>query len=545
MKRARNPPHKQSILVNIPMSKILITDPIHDEGREYLSSRPGFTVDVATGLDEAGLIDRIPGYNALIVRSKTQATDAVIAAGSNLKVIGRAGIGIDNIDVAAATARGVVVFNTPDANATTTAELTIAHILSLSRHLPKADRSVRAGEWTPPKFVGSELAGKTIGIVGFGTIGRLVAERCAGLKMRVLAFDPFVTEAIVQQYGAECSDLDGLISSVDYLTLHCPITDKTRNFINAERIAAMKPGARLINCARGGLVDEPALITALSDGHLAGAALDVFASEPPKDSPLLSLDNVVLTPHLGASTKEAQQVVSQRIAETVAGFLETGEAMSAINLPHIPTEQLNKTKPYQDLAHALGRVIGAIAEGPITELVVRLFGKVAELDPRPITTEALVGLLDLRLAEHVNRVNAAHLAQQQGISIREARSEDLRDYVSLIEIDATTKDKSVRVAGTLLGGSHPRLVRIDDYAVEAEPRGHFLYTRHEDKPGVVGAIGSILGREKINISHMQVGVADNAALAIGLIGISGPLPSAALEEISQIPAIQQAIEINL
>ena len=524
---------------------ILVADPIHEEGKQLLAGKNSIRIEVATGLDEEALVERIPGFHALIVRSKTKATRRVIEAGDELKVIGRAGIGIDNIDVAAATERGIVVFNTPDANATTTAELTIAHLLSLSRHLPQADRSVRQNEWLPARFIGTELSRKTIGIIGFGTIGRQVADRCIGLKMHVLAYDPFVTDDVMQQEGVEPVDLDVLLQIADYVTLHCPITDNTRNLIDARRIPLMKPGARLINCARGELVDEAALYTALKDGRLAGAALDVYVNEPPKDSPLLTLDNVVLTPHLGASTEEAQRAVSVRIAEDLIKFLETGAAETAVNLPRISTEQFGRSRPYQELAHALGRLIGAITEEPITELVVRLFGRVAQLDTRPITTEALVGLLGKRLAGRVNRVNAAHLAHLQGIAIRESKSEDARDFLSLVEVNAIMGGKSTSVAGTLLGGSHPRLVRIDNYDVEAVPKGNFLFTRHDDRPGVVGALGGILGRENINIDRMQVGVANGSPTAIALIGISASLSPAALAEVRALPPIRQAVEFEL
>ncbi len=529
------------------ISRVLIADPIHEDGRKLLEADGSFAVDVETGLDEAGLVARIASYDALVVRSKSKVTAPVIAAGSALKVIGRAGIGVDNIDVPAATERGIVVFNTPDANATTTAELTVAHLLSLSRHLPQADRSVRSGAWQPARYVGAELAGKTIGIVGFGTIGRLVAVRCAGLRMRVLAFDPFVTEEVMAQSAAEPQDLDTLLASSDYVTLHCPLIDKTRNLIDAARIGRMKPGARLINCARGGLVHEAALIAALKSGHLAGAALDVFAQEPPTGSPLLELDNVVLTPHLGASTEEAQQAVSVRIAEDIARFLKTGAAETAVNLPRISSEQYGRTRPYQDLAHALGRLVGALSNGPIRELVVRSFGGVAELDGRPITAEALVGLLDKRLAGRVNRVNAAHLARAQGIEVRESRSEHARDYVSLIEVSAETEHATTTVAGTLLGGRLPRLVRIGSYDVEAVPRGHFLFTQHADKPGVVGALGGILAREGINISRMQVAVEDNggSGTAIALISLSAALPEGTRAEVAALPAVAQAVTFEL
>lgn len=524
---------------------VLVADPIHADGRELLASDARFHVDVETGLDEAALTACISAYDALIVRSKTRVTRPVIAAGTRLRAIGRAGIGVDNIDVAAATERGIVVFNTPDANATTTAELTLAHLLSLSRHLPQADRSLRRNEWQPARYSGVELAGKTIGIIGFGTIGRLVARRCVGLKMQVLAYDPFVAPEIMEESAAEPGELDALLANADYVTLHCPLTDKTRHLIDATRLAAMKQGARIINCARGGLIDEAALVDALNSGHISGAALDVYENEPPKNSPLLTLDDVVLTPHLGASTEEAQQAVSVTIARNVIEFLATGAAETAVNLPRVTSDQLARTIPYQQLAHALGRLVGSICEGPISELVVRLFGRAAELDSRPITAEALVGLLSQRMTGRVNRVNAGHLAKSQGIEVRESRTENARDFVSLVEICAVSDDKSTTVAGTLLGERHARLVRIDDYDVEAIPEGHFLFTRHHDQPGVVGALGGILGRENINISRMHVGVGETSENAIALISTSAPLSASALAEIRALPPIEQAVEFEL
>jgi len=525
--------------------RVLVADAIHAEGRALLANDARFRVDVETGLDESELIARIPDYDALIVRSKTRVTRPVIAAATRLRAIGRAGIGVDNIDLDAATERGIVVFNTPDANATTTAELTLAHLLSLSRHLPRADRSVRQNEWEPARYSGVELAGKIIGIVGFGTIGRLVAKRCIGLNMRVLAYDPFVAPEIMEQSAADPSELDALLANADYVTLHCPLTDKTRHLIDAKSLAAMRKGARIINCARGGLVDEVALADALKRGHIAGAALDVYEQEPPTASPLLALDNVVLTPHLGASTEEAQQAVSISIAQNVIAFLATGAAESALNLPRVTSDQLARTVPYQQLAYALGRFVGSICEDPISELVVRLFGRVAELDSRPITAEALVGLLSRRMTGRVNRVNAGHLAKLQGIEVRESRTENARDFVSLVEICAVTGNKSTTVAGTLLGESHARLVRIDDYDVEAVPEGHFLFTRHHDQPGVIGALGGILGRENINISRMHVGVGENSENAIALISTSAPLSASALAEIRALPPIEKAVEFEL
>ena len=525
--------------------QVLIADPIHEDGRKLLAAHPDIHVDIATDLDEGGLIAKIAAYDALIVRSKSRVTRSIIEMGRALKAIGRAGIGVDNIDVAAATEHGIVVFNTPDANATTTAELTIAHMMSLSRHLPQADRSVRSGEWQPTRFVGTELAGKTVGIIGFGTIGRLVAERCAALKMKVLAYDPYVTSEMMQQYSASQRNLESLLADSDYVTLHCPLTDKTHNLIDAARLSEMKSGARLINCARGGLVDENALLNALQMGHIAGAALDVFAKEPPFGSELIARDNVVLTPHLGASTKEAQQAVSIQIAEDITKFLTTGEAESAVNLPRVSSEQFSQSRPYQTLALALGRLAGALTEAPVSELVVRLFGRIADLDPRPITVEAVIGLLETRLSDRINRVNATHLAAAQGIEVRETRSQHARDYLSLIEICVVSPNKSTTVAGTLLGGRLPHLVRIDDYHVEATLGGNFLFTRHSDQPGVVGTLGGILGRENINISRMNVGVNGMADTAIALIGVSAPLSDNAIAEIRALPAIFEVVEISL
>lgn len=534
-----NPDHVATV------KRILVADPIHEQGQALLAARPGLAVDVVTGLDEGALRQRIGDYDALIVRSKTRVTAGVIEAGKNLKVIGRAGIGVDNIDVAAATERGIAVFNTPDANATTTAELALAHLLSLSRHLPQADRSVRGGEWKPGNFVGTELAEKTVGVVGFGTIGRIVARRCLAFRMRVLAFDPYVVPDVIRETGAEPADLDTLLANSDYVTLHCPLNDATRNLLNTSRLAKMKRGARIINCARGGLIDETALVEALASGRLAGAALDVYAMEPPGTSPLLTFDNVVLTPHVGASTEEAQQAVSVKIAEHVAAFLETGAAQSAVNLPRIPSDQLIRGRPYQRLALALGRLLSALVPGPIAEFEVALFGRIADIDPRLITAGALAGLLGDRLAMPVNEVNATTLAHRQGIAVREVRSEEARDYLSLVELRARTGETQTSVGGTLLGESHPRLVCIDDYHVEAVPEGCLIFTRHDDRPGVVGALGGILGRENINISRMQIGIAEGRPEAIALIGVSAPLPPRVLEEVRAIPAIRQAVQIEL
>lgn len=527
------------------MKKLLIADQIAEEGVRHLQANSEIHVDVKIGLNEKELSDIIGDYEGVIVRSATKITSPVIEAGKKLEVIGRAGIGIDNIDTNVATTHGIVVMNTPDANATTTAELAIAHLLSLSRHLPSADQSVRNGEWERKKFLGSELASKTLGVIGYGTIGRLVASRALGLHMRVIAYDPFVANEIFIEHNVEQLDLDELLKQSDYISLHCPATPKTTGLINAERIALMKHSAYLINCARGELVEEQTLFNALQDGKLAGAALDVFESEPPKTSPLLQLSNVVFTPHLGASTHEAQVAVGVKIAEQIAKYLSTGQAQNAVNLLSISPEELNRIRPFLDLANRLGSLIANLIESPATQLRVTLNGKAAELEVSPIAIESLVGFLTHMLAAPVNRVNAKHLAERQGISLIEAKSDQVEEYLSIIEIEAVTSEGKTTVTGTVFGDGKPRLVKIDEYEIEALPKGTLLITRHEDRPGVVGAIGSLTGKHNINISRMHIGTSPASNLSIGILEVSSPAPEEAICEIEKIPAIQKVYQIPL
>ncbi len=527
------------------MKKILVADSIADEGVAYLQGHADFEVTCEPGLNEAQLCERIPEFDAVIVRSATRITGKVIAAAGRLKVIGRAGIGVDNIDVNAATERGVVVLNTPDANATTTAELAIAHLFSLSRHLTQADRSVRAGEWKRAQFVGAEVTGKTLGIIGYGTIGRIVATRGLGLKMRVCTFDPFVRSEVMQAESVEPLDLDSLLASADYVTLHCPFSEKTRNLLDRTRLLSMKAGARLINCARGGLVDEAALIEVLDSGHLAGAALDVFEQEPPTGSPLLQHPKIVFTPHLGASTEEAQVAVGVAITRQVAQFLDTGEAINAVNLPYVPAEELRKLQPYQILANRLGRMLGTLAGEPLQRLEVALCGRAAELDTRPVAAEVLVGLLQDQLVTPVNSINAGPLARRQGITLLESRSRETEEYLSLLCVTGHWNGQTTTLAGTLLGERHLRLVRIDDYEVETVPEGTLLITRHDDRPGVVGALGNLLGRENVNITRMQVGIANTHSDAIAVIGISHPLSQELLRQVEAIPAVRKVYQVTL
>jgi D-3-phosphoglycerate dehydrogenase len=527
------------------MKKIFISDKLANDGVNYLKEQADIEIHFEVGLSEDELCAKIGDFDALLIRSDTVVTPKVLQAAKKLKLIGRAGIGVDNVDIPAATEMGVIVMNTPDANATTTAELAIAHMMSLSRHLPTADKSVREGKWERSKLTGSEIARKTLGIVGFGTIGRLVSQRAAGLKMHVIAFDPFVAPEIYADLGVESVTLDELISRSDYVTLHCPLIEKTKNIINAAQLKKMKSTAMLINCARGGLIDEAALYEALKTKQIAGAALDVYENEPPKNSPLFELENIVFTPHLGASTNEAQLAVSVEIAEQAVTFLRTGEAVNALNLPRVSAEELKKSNDYMNLATQLGKVLAGLSLQPLTKLEVALFGKAAEVSPRPVSVAALVGVLSSQFETPVNRVNAENIAKRQGLALVESVSQETQDYVSLIRLTGHNADKTITLSGVLLGGRLPRLVSINDMDIEIVPEGTLLITRHDDKPGVISAISSVLSNAAINISRMQVGTADNEAHAMAVISISEPLSADLLAQVGAIDAVNQVAQIAL
>ncbi len=527
------------------MKKILITDKLADDGINFLNDQEGIQIHIQTGISEDELCEIIPDYDALLIRSGTTVTEKVLKAGKNLKVVGRAGIGVDNVDVSAATEQGVIVMNTPDANATTTAELAIAHMFSLSRNLPEANQSVREGKWERSRLTGAEISHKTLAILGFGTIGRIVAQRGNGLKMRVIAYDPFVTPEVFAEYGAEPVSLEELVKQADYLTLHCPMIEKTRGIIGAEQLAMMKKSAMLINCARGGLVDEQALFNALQNGDIAAAALDVYEQEPPKESPLLTLENIAFTPHLGASTKEAQVAVSVEIARQAATYLKTGEAVNALNLPRQSAEELKKSRQFLMLANILGKMMAGLVDSPIKKLEVGTFGRAAEVEIRPVSVEALVGILADQFSTPVNSVNVENIAKRQGITLIETKSEEAQDYMSLIKVIAYCDDREVALEGTLLGGCHPRLVRIDQIEIEVVPEGTLLITRHDDKPGVISAISSVLGESNINISRMQVGMADSRQQAMAVISISDPLDEKLVQSVCDIPAVQSVKQIRL
>ena len=527
------------------MYKVFVADELAPEGIAALKEYAEIEIDFSPGLTVDEAIPHVKNADAIIVRSATKLKGQLLDAAVRCKVIGRAGIGVDNIDLDVSTERGIVVLNTPDANATTTAELAIAHMFSLSRKLPEADLSVRSGKWQRNEFVGAEVSGKTVGIVGFGTIGRLLAERCLGLKMKVVVFDPFVTQQTFAEHGVETKDLDGLVAVSDYITLHCPVTDGTRGLFSRERLLAMKAGSRIINCARGGLIDEQALCDVVNSGHLAGAALDVFEQEPPIDSPLFTVPNIQFTPHLGASTEEAQTAVGVEISHQIAAFLIDGKIINSVNVPSVDPDKLAQLNPYMELATKLGKVLCQMVEGPLSSVEIGVFGEASKFDSHPIASASMVGLLCRHHAVPVNQINALHLARRQGINVTKVSSADSKDYLSLVRITAQSSEQTVILEGAIFDESRPRLVKINGYEIESPLEGHLLITKHANEPGVVGKIGEALGKEDINISRMQVGVAEDTQLAIAILDISGSLSSAALENISKIGAVEKVLQVLL
>jgi D-3-phosphoglycerate dehydrogenase len=527
------------------MYKVFVADELAPEGIAALKEYAEIEIDFSPGLTVDEAIPHVKNADAIIVRSATKLKGQLLDAAVRCKVIGRAGIGVDNIDLDVSTERGIVVLNTPDANATTTAELAIAHMFSLSRKLPEADLSVRSGKWQRNEFVGAEVSGKTVGIVGFGTIGRLLAERCLGLKMKVVVFDPFVTQQTFAEHGVETKDLDGLVAVSDYITLHCPVTDGTRGLFSRERLLAMKAGSRIINCARGGLIDEQALCDVVNSGHLAGAALDVFEQEPPIDSPLFTVPNIQFTPHLGASTEEAQTAVGVEISHQIAAFLIDGKIINSVNVPSVDPDKLSQLNPYMELATKLGKVLCQMVEGPLSSVEIGVFGEASKFDSHPIASASMVGLLCRHHAVPVNQINALHLARRQGINVTKVSSADSKDYLSLVRITAQSSEQTVILEGAIFDESRPRLVKINGYEIESPLEGHLLITKHANEPGVVGKIGEALGKEDINISRMQVGVAEDTQLAIAILDISGSLSSAALENISKIGAVEKVLQVLL
>jgi D-3-phosphoglycerate dehydrogenase / 2-oxoglutarate reductase len=519
------------------MPKVLIADELSPRAVAVFAER-GVDADVAIGLKPDALAARIGDYDGLAVRSATKVTADLLQLADRLKVVGRAGIGVDNIDVPAATQRGIVVMNTPYGNAITAAEHAIAMMFALARQIPAADRSTQAGEWEKSRFMGVELTGKTLGIIGCGNIGAIVADRAHGLKMRVIGYDPFLSEERAIDLGIERVTLDELLARADFVTLHTPMTDATRGMLDAKALAKLKPGARLINCARGGLIVEEDLAAALDAGQVAGAAIDVFVEEPARDNPLFGRDNVVATPHLGAATAEAQENVAVQIAEQMADFLLTGAVSNAVNMPSLSAEDARRLKPYMKLAEQIGSFAGQLTDSGIKAIAIEYEGVIAELNVKPLTATALAGLLAPQLAS-VNIVNAPVLCRERDIRVSETLQPEPGDYQMLMRLTVTGEDGVRAIAGTVFAGDKPRLVSVEGMNLEAELGDHVLFVRNRDKPGFIGALGTALAAASINIATFHLGRHAAGKEAICLVEIDQPLTPALLDIVRGLPNVVQ------
>lgn len=525
------------------MAKVLVSDSIDQAGIDILSQVA--QVDVKVGLPIEELISIIPDYDALMIRSGTKVTKEVIEAATNLKIVGRAGVGVDNVDIPAATRQGVIVVNSPEGNTIAAAEHALAMMLSLSRHIPNANQSVKANEWNRKKFIGAEVYKKTLGVVGLGKIGAHVATVGKAMGMKLLAYDPFISEERAGQIGCQLVDLDYLFSEADYITLHVPKTPETTHLIGEASIAKMKPTTRIVNCSRGGVVDEVAVAKAIREGRLGGAALDVFESEPLGESELRDIEQVVLTPHLGASTAEAQVNVAVDVAEQIRDVILGLPARSAVNIPGLNANVMEKLRPYLQLAETLGNMVGQLAGGRIEKLSVTLQGDLAEKEAKPLVVAALKGLLSPALRERVNYVNAEIEAKERGIRVIETRDESVRDYTGAIHLEATGADGEHSVNGALLSAGEIRITNINGFPINVPPTGYMLFTLHRDVPGIIGKIGSLLGSFNVNIASMQVGRKIVRGDAVMVLSLDDPLPEGVLSEITKVTGIRDAYTVKL
>jgi D-3-phosphoglycerate dehydrogenase len=518
------------------MPSVLIADKLSPQAIAIFKNH-GVEVDVKTGLSEDELIKIVVQYDGLAIRSATKVNARVLAAATKLKVVGRAGIGVDNVDVKAATARGIVVMNTPFGNSITTAEHAVALMMSLARQIPAASASTHAGKWEKNKFMGVELAGKTLGLIGCGNIGSIVADRAQGLKMKVIAYDPFLSAERAAAINVEKLELEQLLPRADFISLHTPMTDATRHMLNRDSLARCKKGARIINCARGGLLVEADLKAAIEAGHIAGAALDVFEEEPATTNPLFGMEQVVATPHLGASTSEAQENVAIQVAEQMAEYLTVGTVMNALNMPSVSAEDAARLKPYLTLAARLGGFAGQMVKAGITKVAIAFEGKVTELNTKPLTAAALDGLLR-PLMEGVNMVNAPLVAKERSIDVSEVRHERTAHYKTLMQVTVTSDKGAFSVSGTLFGDK-PRLVAIGEVPLEAGIGNRMLYVNNEDKPGLIGNLGHLLGEANINIANFHLGRNKEASDAIALIEVDQDISPALLEKIRKLPSVKE------
>ena len=526
--------------------KILISDPLSEEGLKIFKEIKEFQVDVNTGLKAEALKEIIKDYDALVVRSATKVNKEIIAAAQKLKVIGRAGVGLDNVDLEAATQKGIVVMNTPAGNTISTAEHTMSMILALSRNIPQANASVKAGEWKRSKFMGVELYGKTLGIVGLGRIGTEVAKRALSFGMKVFAFDPFLSREVAEGLGIEVTELKELLQRSDYITVHTPLTDETRHMISGNAFGLMKKGVRIINCARGGIIDEVALVEAIKQGRVSAAALDVFEQEPlPAGSELLKLDNVITTCHLGASTQEAQINVAVEVAECVRDYLLGKGVRNAANYPCLDAEAYRIIEPYVNLAEKLGSFSSQLVEGRLQELRITYSGEITGLDLSSLTLALVKGVLSPILQETVNFINAVAMAKQRGIEIREVKSSKEGEFITLIQLEIKTDKETRRIAATLSANKQPRIVKIDEYYVEISPLGEMIVIQNWDRPGIIGNLGTLLGEHNINIASMTFGRQSPGGKAISVFNVDSAVTPEILDKIRKTDNILAVKVIKL
>jgi D-3-phosphoglycerate dehydrogenase len=528
------------------MIKILVSDPLSEEGLKILKDVKEFQVDVYTGLKPEVLKEKIKDYDALIVRSGTTVSSAIIAEAARLKVIGRAGVGLDNVDLEAATQKGIIVMNTPAGNTISTAEHTMSMILALSRNIPQANASTKKGEWKRSKFMGVELYNKALGIIGLGRIGTEVAKRALSFGMKVLAYDPFLSREVAESLGVEIAELKDLLGRSDYITVHTPLTEQTKHIISNKEFGLMKTGVRIINCARGGIIDEAALLNALKEGKVAAAALDVFEKEPlASDSELLKLDNLITTPHLGASTEEAQVNVAIEVAEIVRDALLGKGIRNAANYPCIEAEVCKFLEPYINLTEKLGVFSSQLVEGRFQELNISYSGEIVQYDLTPLTMSLVKGILSPILKETVNFINAVSLAKERGIKLKEAKTSKEEEFVNLIQLELKTDKETRRIGGTLSANKQPRIVKIDDYYVEVSPSGEMIMIQNWDRPGIIGNLGTLLGKHNINIAAMTFGREKPGGKAITILNVDSSVSAEILDKIKKTENILAVKVIRL
>ncbi|MGB5285013.1 MAG: phosphoglycerate dehydrogenase [Polyangiales bacterium] len=525
--------------------RVLVSDKLAEAGLQVLREAPGVELEFRPGMNEDELCEIIGEYDGLIIRSATQVTPRVVEAANRLRVVGRAGIGVDNVDIPAASRRGIVVMNTPTGNSVTTAEHALALLASLARKIPQAVASMRDGKWEKSKFQGREIAFKTLGIIGLGNIGRIVADRAQGLKMKVIGVDPVMSSERAAELGIELVELDELLKRADFLTIHAPLTPETKNMISDDAFEKMKNSALLVNAARGGIVDEEALARAITDGKIAGAALDVFGKEPiDSGSPLLGLDNVLCTPHLGASTSEAQERVAVEIAEQAIGYLQQGIVKNAVNVPALPQEIAERLKPYLDVAKALGSLVGQLDPIDVRELRVTCTGEAGELGVTPIARAALAGFLEHHLEEPVNPISAPYEAKERGIRLAEVKEPSDR-YAATVRVTVTGEKGIHTATGTPGRKGEPRLVGLEGYEIDAVMEGPVVIMRNEDRPGVIGSVGTLLGNRGINVSRMQVGLDEQGGQALALWNVDSLVGGDALDELRAIDYVSSVHTLRL